>query len=461
MDSQTTIPTEAYQKIQDYFGDRCSRAESVCLQHGRDESPFPVTPPELVVFAMNHEEIIWLVNIARHYLFPIIPFGAGTSLEGQLLAVNGGVSLDLSRMNQILHISPDDLTVTVHPGVTRIELNNQLKSYGLFFPVDPGANATIGGMCATGASGTNAVRYGTMRNNVLSMKIVTPQGVIIKTGSQAKKSSAGYDLTHLYIGSEGTLGVIVEITLRVYSLPESVAVAICSFPSIANAVKATIQIIQTGIAVARVELIDSNSVLFVNNYSKLHLPVSPMLLFEFHGSDTVVAEDAERTEDISLDHEGNNFQWVTTPEARTKLWAARHNAYFAALQAKPGCRIISTDTCVPISRLADCLLDSLNEVKETTIPFFLVGHVGDGNFHFGYMIDPNSPDEWALAEKLNTSLVMRAIEMGGTCSGEHGVGVHKKKFLEAELGKSSIDVMRMIKKSLDPHNIFNPGKILN
>lgn len=399
------------------------------------------------------------VKLASQYNVPVIPFGVGTSLEGHLLAVQGGISIDVSRMNKVLHINAEDLTVTVQPGVTRKQLNEEVKSTGLFFPIDPGADATLGGMSATRASGTNAVRYGTMRENVLALEVVTASGEVIRTGTRAKKSSAGYDLTRLMVGSEGTLGVITEVTVKLYPLPEAISAAICSFPSIEAAVRTTIEVIQLGVPIARVELIDHNTVRMVNAHSKLSLREEPMLLMEFHGSPSSVKEQAELVQEIASGHGGNAFEWASTPEERTRLWTARHNAYFAAIQSRPGCRAISTDTCVPISRLADCLLESIAEVDASGIPYFLVGHVGDGNFHFGYLIDPTIPEEREVAEALNHKLVERALSLEGTCTGEHGVGLHKMDFLVTEAGHGAVDMMRTIKRALDPKNIMNPGKI--
>ncbi|MBC7703059.1 MAG: FAD-binding protein [Rhodoferax sp.] len=453
------VPQAMIDALKIRFAERCSTALVVREQHGRDESSFDAPPPSAVVFAENTAEVAAVVALAAHYQVPVIPFGVGSSLEGHLLAVQGGVSIGLGRMNQVLAIHADDLTVTVQPGVTRKQLNEEIKSTGLFFPIDPGADATIGGMSATRASGTNAVRYGTMRENVLALEVVTAGGEIIRTGTRAKKSSAGYDLTRLMVGSEGTLGVITEITLKLYPLPEAVSAAICSFPSIEAAVRTTIQIIQMGIPIARVELIDVNTVRIVNNYAKLALREEPMLLMEFHGSPASVKEQAELVQELASEHGGNAFEWASTPEERTRLWSARHNSYFAAVQSRPGCKVISTDTCVPISRLADCLLDSVTEADASGIPYFLVGHVGDGNFHFGYLLDPNQPEERVTAEKLNHQLVTRALSMGGTCTGEHGIGLHKMDFLVTEAGAGAVDMMRTIKRALDPHNIMNPGKI--
>jgi D-lactate dehydrogenase (cytochrome) len=390
---------------------------------------------------------------------PVIPYGAGSSLEGHLLAVEGGISIDVSRMNRILSVTPEDLTVTGQPGITRKQLNDAIKDTGFFFPIDPGADASIGGMASTRASGTNAVRYGTMRENVLSLEVVTASGEVIRTGNRAKKSAAGYDLTRLMVGSEGTLGIFTEITVRLYPLPEAVSAAVCSFPSIEAAVRTVIQTIQVGVPIARVELIDVNSVRMVNAYSKLELREEPMLLMEFHGSPTGVKEQAEMVQEIAGEFGGNAFEWAERPEDRTRLFTARHNAYFAAVASRPGCRCITTDACVPISRLADALLDCVTEADASGIPYFLVGHVGDGNFHFGYLIDPDSEDERTRAEQLNSQLVQRAIALGGTCTGEHGVGIHKQGFLREEAGDGAVQMMRAIKQALDPRNILNPGKI--
>jgi D-lactate dehydrogenase (cytochrome) len=454
------VPQALLDALKSRFGERCSTALAVREQHGRDESAYTtVPPPAAVMFAESTADVAYAVKLAGDFLVPVIPFGVGSSLEGHLLAVQGGVSIDVSRMNKVLSVNAEDLTVTVQPGVTRKQLNEEIRSTGLFFPIDPGADASIGGMSATRASGTNAVRYGTMRENVLGLEVVTASGEVIRTGTRAKKSAAGYDLTRLMVGSEGTLGVLTEITLKLYPLPEAISAAICSFPSIEAAVRTTIQIIQMGIPIARVELLDGNTVRMVNTYAKLSLREEPLLLMEFHGSPASVKEQAESVQEIASEHGGNAFEWAITPEERTRLWTARHNAYFAAIQSKPGCRAISTDTCVPISRLADCLLDSVAEADASGIPYFLVGHVGDGNFHFGYLLDPNKPEEHVIAEELNQSLVARALRLEGTCTGEHGVGLHKMDFLLTETGAGAVDMMRTIKRALDPKNIMNPGKI--
>jgi D-lactate dehydrogenase (cytochrome) len=459
-DAVRPVPEGFVEALKTRFGNNCSTAMVVREQHGRDESAFaPMPPPCAVVFAESTQDVSDAVKLASTAQVPVIPFGVGSSLEGHLLAVQGGISLDLGRMNKVLSINAEDLTVTVQPGVTRKQLNEELKSTGLFFPIDPGADATLGGMSATRASGTNAVRYGTMRENVLALEVVTASGEVIRTGTRAKKSSAGYDLTRLFVGSEGTLGVITEVTVRIYPLPEAISAATCSFPSIASAVQTVIQIIQLGVPIARVELIDKNTVRMVNAYAKLNLREEHLLLMEFHGSPSGVKEQAELVQEISTDAGGNSFEWAATPEERTRLWTARHNAYFAALQSKPGCRSISTDTCVPISKLADCLLESIAETDASGLPYFLVGHVGDGNFHFGYLIDPESSQERTVAEDLNTKLVNRALRLGGTCTGEHGIGLHKMDFLVTEAGEGAVGFMRTIKHALDPHNIMNPGKI--
>ncbi|PXW93993.1 D-lactate dehydrogenase (cytochrome) [Sphaerotilus hippei] len=455
------MPPAFLDALQQTFGERCSTALAVRQQHGCDESSFVAPPPAAVVFARDTADVASAVQLASLHGVPVIPFGAGSSIEGQLLAVQGGISIDLRGMNRLLSLDADDLTVTVQPGITRQQLNEAIRHSGLFFPIDPGADASIGGMCATRASGTNAVRYGTMRENVLALEVVTAAGEVIRTGTRARKSSAGYDLTRLMVGSEGTLGVITEVTLKLYPLPEAVSAAICSFPSIEAAVRTTIQVIQLGVPIARVELLDGRSVGMVNRHSGLTLREEPMLLMEFHGSPAGVREQAETVQAVAGDFGGQAFEWATTPEARTRLWTARHHAYFAALQSRPGCRAISTDTCVPISRLADCLLDSIAEADASGLPYFLVGHVGDGNFHFGYLIDPDSPSERERAEALNHQLVARALSMQGTCTGEHGIGLHKMDFLVDETGAGAVAMMRAIKQALDPKNILNPGKIFS
>jgi len=453
------VPAAMLAALQQRFGARCSTAMAVREQHGRDESPFDAPPPEAVVFCESTEDVADVVKLADEYAVPVIPFGVGSSLEGHLLAVQGGVSIDLGRMNKVIAVQPEDLTVTVQAGVTRMQLNNEIRHTGLFFPIDPGADATLGGMSATRASGTNAVRYGTMRENVLGLTVVTASGEVIHTGTRARKSSAGYDLTRLMVGSEGTLGVMTEITLRVYPLPEAISAATCSFPSIDAAVRTTIQIIQMGIPIARCELLDRHAVRAVNRHDKLTLTEAPMLLMEFHGSDAGVKEQAATVQEIASEFGGADFQWATTPEERTKLWTARHHAYFAGLQLKPGSRTVTTDTCVPISRLAECVTQASEEAEAAGMLHYIVGHVGDGNFHIAYLIDPAIPSERETAERLNDAVVHRAISQDGTCTGEHGIGLHKQGFLVDEAGAGTVAMMRTLKRALDPKNIMNPGKI--
>jgi len=455
------LPAAMLAALRERFGERCSTADAVREQHGRDESTYPVTPPDAVVFCESTEDVAAVVALAAAHAVPVIPFGIGSSLEGHLLAVQGGVSIDLSRTSRIVAVNAEDLTVTVQAGVTREQLNREIKDTGLFFPIDPGANATLGGMAATRASGTNAVRYGTMKENVLGLTVVTASGEVIRTGTRAKKSSAGYDLTRLFVGSEGTLGVMTEVTLKLYPLPEAVSAAICHFPSIDAAVRTTIQVIQMGVPIARCELLDANAIRGVNKHSHLTLREAPMLLMEFHGSPAGVMEQARTVQEIASEFGGEAFEWASTPEERTRLWTARHQAYFAALQTRPGCRSLSTDTCVPISKLAESINESVAEAEAAGLPYWVVGHVGDGNFHLSYLLDPNDPAETATAERLSHQMVQRAIRLGGTCTGEHGIGLHKIGYLVEEAGAGAVEQMRLIKRALDPKNIMNPGKIFS
>lgn len=420
----------------------------------------PPAAPDAVVFAESNDEVVQTVRLCRQYGVPIVPFGAGSSVEGHLLAVRGGVCIDLTRMNRILAIHAEDLDATVQAGVTRKQLNTELHGTGLFFPIDPGADASLGGMAATRASGTNAVRYGTMRENVLGMTVVLADGRVVRTGGRAKKSSAGYDLTRLFVGSEGTLGIITELTVKLYPLPEAVSSAVCAFPDVEAAVDTVIQTIQLGIPVARIELLDTLTISAVNRYSKTGLKEAPTLFFEFHGSAASVQEQATLVQEIAAGHRGIGFEWATRPEDRSRLWQARHDAYFACLQLKPGARAFPTDVCVPISRLAECIRATNEDIARSTIPIPLFGHVGDGNFHLVVLIDPAKPEEVAEAERINHALVARALAMEGTCTGEHGVGLGKRKFLVAEHGEEAVEVMRAIKRALDPDDLLNPGKIL-
>jgi D-lactate dehydrogenase (cytochrome) len=450
----------ASRELKRLLGTRANDAAVVRDHHSRGESCHVPAPPDIVCFPHTTDEVAAIVRVARAHRLPIVPFGAGTSLEGHVNAFSGGITIDLRDMNKVLRVSVDDLDATVEAGVTRLQLNKALGNTGLTFPVDPGADATIGGMTATRASGTTAVRYGTMRENVLGLTVVLADGTIIHTGTRARKSSAGYDLTRLFVGSEGTLGVMTEVTLRLHPLPEAVSAAVCSFESIQGAVETVIATIQLGIPVARIELLDEVQLDAVNRYSKTSYPVAPTLFFEFH-SDSArhVTDQAEAVQALAADHGGRGFQWATHLEDRERLWQARHDALYAALALRPGSRAWTTDVCVPISRLAECVVETKKENAGASFPICLVGHAGDGNFHLIYVLDPSNSLELEEARRLNERMVLRALEMGGTCSGEHGVGVGKMKFLEQEHG-AALNVMRTIKRALDPDNRMNPGKMI-
>ncbi len=441
------------------MGDRLSTSAAVCAHHGKDESYHAPHAPDAVAFAQSTDEVAAIVKLCADQKTPIIPFGTGTSLEGHVAALAGGVCIDLSQMNCILQVNAEDLDARVEAGVTRKQLNEHLRDTGLFFPIDPGADASLGGMAATRASGTNAVRYGTMRENVLSLTVVLADGRTIRTARRARKSAAGYDLTRLFVGSEGTLGIITELTVRLYGIPEAVSAAVCAFPTIENAVDTVILTIQSGIPVARIELLDEAQMAAINRYSKLDHRVSPTLFFEFHGTQAGVAEQAEAVKAIAGERGGDGFRWATTSEERSKLWQARHDAYYAALALRPGSKGFATDVCVPISRLAECISQTKQDLAQSPVPYALVGHVGDGNFHLVFMIDPNRPDEIAEANRLNERMIARALAMDGTCTGEHGVGYGKMQFLVAEHGEA-VSVMRTLKRALDPDGILNPGKIV-
>ena len=441
------------------FGERASTNASVRDQHGHGEGLGDAAPPDIVVYPESNEEVAGIVTLCNAARVPVIAFGVGTSLEGHVAALYGGVCLDFSRMNRVLEVNGDDLDCRVQAGVTREQLNADLKGTGLFFPIDPGANATIGGMCATRASGTNAVRYGTMRENVLGLTVVTAEGRIIRTGGRARKSSAGYDLTRLFVGQEGTLGIITEVQLRLYGVPEAISAAVCQFGDLRSAVQTVILAMQHGIPVARIELMDEVQMRACIAYSKLEgLQARPTLFFEFHGTADGVREQGELMESIAADHGGSAFAYATAAEDRSKLWKARHNAWYAALSLRPGCMGFSTDACVPISRLADCVLETREDVESSGLVCPIVGHVGDGNFHLLVLYDPAVPAERASAEALAQRVALRAIRMGGTCTGEHGVGIHKLDALVAEHGDDAVDLMRTIKRALDPRDILNPGK---
>jgi len=451
----------AVRELKGLLGARASDAVAVRDHHSHGESYHVHAAPDIVCFPATTEEVAAIVRIAAAHRLPIVPFGAGTSLEGHVNAIHGGITIDLRDMNKIVRMSVEDLDVTVEAGVTRMQLQNALKNTGLTFPIDPGADATLGGMAATRASGTTAVRYGTMRENVLGLTVVLADGRVIRTGTRARKSSAGYDLTRLFVGSEGTLGVITEVTLRLHPQPEAVSAAVCAFSSMQGAVETVISTIQTGIPVARVELLDEAQMDAVNRYSKTAYAVVPTLFFEFHGdSPRHVADQAEAVQGLAAERGGHGFQWASHLEDREKLWQARHHALYASIALRPGARAWTTDVCVPISRLAECILETKTDNVGASFPITLVGHAGDGNFHLIYVLDPESRTELEEARRLNDRLVRRALALGGTCSGEHGVGTGKMQFLEAEHGPA-LELMRAIKRALDPDNRMNPGKMLD
>ena len=452
---------EALAELKALLGARATDAAAVREHHSHGESYHPPAAPDVVCFPASTAEVAAIARISQRHRLPLVPFGAGTSLEGHVHALEGGISVDLREMNQVLQVSTDDLDVTVEAGVTRLQLAKALRNTGLMFPIDPGADATIGGMTATRASGTTAVRYGTMRENVLGLTVVLADGRIIKTGTRARKSSAGYDLTRLFVGSEGTLGIITEVTLRLHPIPDAVSAAVCSFETMQGAVDTVIATIQLGIPVARIELLDSVQMDAINRYSKSAYPATPTLLFEFHGdSEEHLARQADTVQTVAVDHGGHRFEWATRLEDRERLWQARHNAHYAALALRPGCRSWPTDVCVPISRLAECVVETAEECRGASFPICLVGHAGDGNFHLMYLVNPEDPAEVDEARRLNERLVHRALAMGGTCTGEHGVGYGKIKYMAAEHGPA-LDVMRTIKQALDPDNRMNPGKVFD
>ena len=449
----------AIAEIRAFLGERLSVAQAVRDQHGKGEAYHAPAPPDAVAFVESTDEVARIVRVCAAHRIPVVPFGAGTALEGHTAALHGGVCIDVSRMNKVLAVNTADLDVRVQPGVTRKQLNEYLRDTGLFFPIDPGADASIGGMTATRASGTNAVRYGTMRENVLALEVVTADGRIVKTARRARKSSAGYDLTRLFVGSEGTLGVITEVTLKVYGIPEATSSAMCAFPSVKAAVDTCIATIQAGIPIARIELADKLQMEAIAKYSKLNVEAAPTLWLEFHGTEAAVKEQAEFVQAVAAEHGGADFRWATDPAERKKIWQARHDAAYACKGLRPDCSIWATDVCVPISRLADCIVETQADLETSFIPAPIVGHVGDGNFHLCFVLDMNDPKEVAEANRLNDRLVARALAMDGTCTGEHGIGYGKIDFLTAEHGEA-VALMRMVKKALDPDNIMNPGKVV-
>ncbi len=453
------LQDEFLDQLREIVEQRLTTSLAVREQHGHDESYHPGQAPGAVVFVNSTEEVSAVVKVCAAHRVPVIPFGAGTSLEGHVAALHGGVCIDLSKMNEIVRLNVEDMDVTVQAGVTRKQLNSHLRDTGLFFPIDPGADASLGGMTATRASGTNAVRYGTMRENVLSLTVVMADGRVIRTASRARKSAAGYDLTRLFIGSEGTLGVITEVTLKLYGIPEAISSAVASFPSLEAAVNTVITTIHCGVPIARIELLDDVQMDAVNRYSNLDYPVQPTLLFEFHGTEAGVAEQAKMVKAIADDHGAPDFQWASGSEDRNRLWQARHDAYYAALALRPGSKGMATDVCVPISRLAECILETRADIEASGVLAPIVGHVGDGNFHLVLIMDPDDADEVARVKALNERMIMRAIAMDGTCTGEHGVGFGKVDFLVAEHGEA-VSLMRAMKIAFDPDNIMNPGKIV-
>jgi D-lactate dehydrogenase (cytochrome) len=457
--NEATVAT-VKEELAKRFGNRLVTSQAVREQHANNLTWQKNEAPDAVVYAQNTEDCVDIVKLCARYRMPVIPFGTGTSLEGHVNAPFGGVSVDLSQMNKVLAVHAEDLDCVVEPGVTREDLNTHLRNDGLFFPIDPGANASLGGMTATRASGTNAVRYGTMKDNVLSLKAVLPSGEIVTTATRARKSSSGYDLTRLFVGSEGTLGLMTQITLRLQGIPEAMAAGVCPFPSVKAACDATIMTIQSGIPVARIELLDEFSVKCVNLHSKLGLPETPMLFLEFHGTESSVKEQSERFGEVAAELGGGPFDWATKPEDRTRLWKARHNIYWAGFAARPGATTFATDVCVPISRLADCVTAAQRDIAELGITAGIVGHVGDGNFHASPLFDLDDEDEVSRVKVFLERMVERALAMEGTCTGEHGVGQGKMKYLEREHGVEALKVMRAIKRAIDPLNIMNPGKMV-
>src|SRR5690242_15728280 len=448
------------ERLKERFGERVSTSAAVREQHGKDESYHTLAPPDAVVFAQSTEEVAETVKLCAAHKMPVIPFGTGTSLEGHVAALEGGVSIDLSQMNRVLRVSAEDLDCTVEAGVPRTQLNAYLRDTGLFFPIDPGADASLGGMTATPASGTKAARYGTRRENVLALTVVLADGRVIRTARRARKSAAGYDLTRLFVGSEGTLGVITEVTLRLYGIPEAIMAAVCPFPSVEAAVDTVVTTIQAGVPVARIELLDETSMAAIATYAKLEgFAAVPHLFFEFHGTARGVEEQVAQVKEFAAEQGGSAFRWAASPEERSKLWQARHDAHYASMASRPGARVWATDVCVPISRLAQCIAETRADLRQSRLAGGIVGHVGDGNFHVGILVDPTHPEEIAEAAALNDRLVQRAIAMDGTCTGEHGVGYGKMDFLIAEHGEA-VSVMRLLKRALDPQNIMNPGKIV-
>jgi D-lactate dehydrogenase (cytochrome) len=459
MNSPRELSPTLFASLQHLLGDRVTVARGVREHHGKDESYLAHAAPDAVAFPHTTEEVRDIVDICRLHRTPIVPYGVGTSLEGHVLAMSGGLCMDMGQMNKVVRVSVEDLDATVQAGVTRKQLNEEIRHTGLFFPVDPGADATLGGMAATRASGTNAVRYGTMRENVLALTVVTADGRIIRTARRARKSAAGYDLTRLFIGAEGTLGIITEVTVRLYAIPEAMSAAVCSFKDMAGAVDTVIQTLQSGVPIARSEALCATTMKAINAYSNMNYPERPTLFLEFHGTQAGVIEQAELVQEIARDHGGEGFNWATRPEDRNRLWSARHQAYFAGLQLRPGARAVSTDVCVPISRLTECIVETTKDIDRASMPIPLFGHVGDGNFHLMILVRPDHEEDLTEAKALNERLVKRALSMEGTCTGEHGIGYGKMGWLREEHGEG-VDLMAALKRTFDPDNILNPGKVV-
>ncbi len=457
--NEPRLKADLFDALRALLGERATASNAIRAHHGKDESYFPDAAPDAVVFPESTAEVASIVELCRRHRTPLIPFGAGSSLEGHVLAIRGGVCVDMTRMNKVLAVHVEDLDCVVQAGVTRKQLNEEIRHTGLFFPVDPGADATLGGMASTRASGTNAVRYGTMRENVLSLEVVLADGRVTRTSRRSRKSAAGYDLTRLFVGSEGTLGIITEVAVRLYPIPEATSAAVCSFPDIGSAVSTVIEALQSGIPVARSEALCATTMRAINAFSKTGYPEQPTLFLEFNGTKASVEEQARAVQAIAREHGGRDFQWATQPEERSRLWSARHQAYFACMQLRPGTRAVSSDVCVPISRLAECIVETSRDIEKASMPVALFGHVGDGNFHLLIPVRPDDAGDLAEARGINERVVNRALAMEGTCTGEHGIGMGKMGSLKKELGEA-VDLMRTLKRAFDPEGLMNPGKIV-
>ncbi len=457
--NEARLKPGCFEQLRALLGERATQSAAIRAHHGKDESYFPDAPPDAVVFPETTAEVAAVVELCRGHRAPLIPFGAGSSLEGHVLAIRGGVCVDLTRMNKVLAVHGEDLDCVVQAGVTRKQLNEEIRHAGLFFPVDPGADATLGGMAATRASGTNAVRYGTMRENVLSLEVVLADARVVRTSRRSRKSAAGYDLTRLFVGSEGTLGIITEVCVRLYPIPEAISAAVCSFPDIGAAVSTVIAALQCGIPIARCEALCATTMRAINAFSKTAYPEQPTLFLEFNGTKASVEEQARTVQALARENGGRDFQWATRPEERSRLWSARHQAYFACMQLRPGTRAVSSDVCVPISRLTECIVETSRDIEKASMPVALFGHVGDGNFHLLIPVRPDDEGDLTEARGLNERVVNRALAMEGTCTGEHGIGMGKMGSLKKELGEA-VELVRTLKRAFDPEDLMNPGKIV-